>query len=87
MRFVKWDRGPIFLDKDWPNEVNKKLISVFYSQQIAETIEQGFIGTLFLVPKKGGGQRLVVHDALRPWNQYIPYEHFKMEGFICYGTF
>jgi hypothetical protein len=40
--------------------------------------EQGFISALFLVPKKGGGQRPVVN--LRPLNQYIPYEHFKMEG-------
>ena len=40
--------------------------------------EQGFVSALFLVPKKGGGQRPVVN--LRPLNQYIPYEHFKMEG-------
>ena len=40
--------------------------------------EQGFISALFLVPKKGGGQRPVIN--LRPLNQYIPYEHFKMEG-------
>ena len=40
--------------------------------------EQGFVSALFLVPKKGGGQRSVVN--LRPVNQYIPYKHFKMEG-------
>ena len=40
--------------------------------------EQGFISALFLVPKKGGGQRPAVN--LRPLNQYIPYKHFKMEG-------
>ena len=39
---------------------------------------QGFISALFLVPKKGGGQRPAVN--LRPLNQYIPYKHFKMEG-------
>ena len=32
--------------------------------------EQGFISALFLVPKKGGGQRPGVN--LRPLNQYIP---------------
>ena len=40
--------------------------------------EQGFVSALFLVPKKGGGQRPVVN--LRPLNQYVHYEHFKMEG-------
>ena len=40
--------------------------------------EQGFLSTLFLVPKKGGEQRPVVN--LKPLNQKIPYEHFKVEG-------
>ncbi len=41
--------------------------------------EQGFLSTLFLVPKKGGGgQHPVVN--LKPLNRNIPYEHFKMEG-------
>ena len=39
---------------------------------------QGFLSTLFLVPKKGGGQRPVVN--LRPLNHFLPYEHFKLEG-------
>ena len=38
----------------------------------------GFLSSLFLVPKKGGGQRPVVN--LKPLNQFLPYEHFKMEG-------
>ena len=41
-------------------------------------LHQGFVSSIFLVPKKGGGQRPVVN--LRPLNQFIPYEHFKMEG-------
>ena len=43
-----------------------------------EESRQGFVSSIFLVPKKGGGQRPVVN--LRPLNQFIPYEHFKMEG-------
>ena len=43
--------------------------------------EQRFLSTLFLVPKKGGEQRPVLN--LKPLNQKIPYEHFKMEGYIC----
>ena len=38
----------------------------------------GFVSSVFLVPKKGGGQRPVVN--LKPLNQYLPYQHFKMEG-------
>ena len=41
-------------------------------------LHQGFVSSIFPVPKKGGGQRPVVN--LRPLNQFIPYEHFKMEG-------
>ena len=40
--------------------------------------EQGFISSLFVVPKKGGGHRPVIN--LRPLNSFIPYEHFKMES-------
>ena len=38
----------------------------------------GYLSSLFLVPKKGGGQRPVVN--LKPLNQFLPYEHFQMEG-------
>ena len=38
----------------------------------------GYLSSLFLVPKKGGVQRPVVN--LKPLNQFLPYEHFKMEG-------
>ena len=36
------------------------------------------MSTIFLVPQKGGGQRPVVN--LRALNQFLSYEHFKMEG-------
>ena len=40
--------------------------------------QKGFVSTIYLVPKKGGGQRPVAnHRAL---NQFLSYEHFKMEG-------
>jgi len=41
-------------------------------------IHQGLVSSIFLVPKKGSGQRPVVN--LRTLNQFILYEHFKMEG-------
>ena len=37
-----------------------------------------FVSSLFLVPKKGDGQRPVVN--LKPLNQFLPSGHFKMEG-------
>jgi hypothetical protein len=40
--------------------------------------EAGFISSIFVVPKKDGGNRPVVN--LKPLNQFLGYEHFKMEG-------
>ena len=39
---------------------------------------RGFISSLFVVPKKGGGHRPVIN--LKPLNTFLPYEHFKMES-------
>jgi hypothetical protein len=39
---------------------------------------EGFISSMFVVPKKDGGNCPVVN--LKPLNQYLVYEHFKMEG-------
>ena len=48
--------------------------------------EPGLISTLFAVHKKGGGLRPVIN--LKPLNQFIPYEHFKMESiFNAKGSF
>lgn len=40
--------------------------------------EPGFISSLSVIPKKGGGHRPVIN--LKPLNCFIPYEHFKMES-------
>ena len=40
--------------------------------------EGGFHSTLFLVPKKDGGQRLVIN--LKALNYFVITPHFKMEG-------
>ena len=39
-----------------------------------------FVSHLFLVSQKDGGQRPVV--KLKELKTFIPYKHFKMEGFI-----
>lgn len=43
-----------------------------------EGMEAGFVSSLFMVPKKGGGQRPVIN--LKGLNNYLEYFHFKMEG-------
>ena len=44
----------------------------------APSNQPGFISQLFLVPKKGGGQRPVIN--LKALNRFIRWEHFQMEG-------
>ena len=42
------------------------------------TKSKGFVCSLFVIPKKSGGFRPIVN--LKPLNQFIRYEHFKMEN-------
>ena len=46
-------------------------------QEVSEN-EDGFYSRLFLVPKKDGQMRPVIN--LRPLNQFLVHNHFKMEG-------
>ncbi|XP_057365008.1 uncharacterized protein LOC130685703 [Daphnia carinata] len=39
---------------------------------------EGFVCSLFVIPKKSGGFRPIIN--LKPLNQFIRYEHFKMEN-------
>ena len=41
-------------------------------------LEEGFVSSLFVVPKKGGGNHPVVN--LKLLNQFLVYKHFKKEG-------
>ena len=43
--------------------------------------KEKFLSSMFLISKKGGGNRSVIN--LKDLNWFIPYEHFKMEGLYC----
>ena len=62
------------LDQEVQELLNKEAVHLVKQPVVTE----GFISSLFVVPKKDGGNRPVVN--LKPLNQYITYEHFKMEG-------
>jgi hypothetical protein len=44
----------------------------------ADTMGDSFISNIFCVQKKGGGKRPVIN--LKRLNEFLRYEHFKMEG-------
>ena len=55
----------------------KSLLQKQAIQQVPTSAE-GFYSNMFLVPKKGGGQRPVIN--LKHLNKFVKSEHFKMEG-------
>lgn len=59
---------------------NSELSSLLKKRAVTEVTERsdGFVCSFFCVPKKGGGFRPIVN--LKPLNQFIAYEHFKMEN-------
>ena len=60
------------------NEVQELLTKGAIHPVVGDQRQDGFVSNLFLVPKKGGGQRPVIN--LKKLNQFVQYEHFKMEN-------
>ena len=65
----------IVLDQEMKELLAKEAI---HQVQAQSSTNEGFIGSIFIVPKKDGGNRPVTN--LKPLNQFLVYEHFKMEG-------
>ena len=60
--------------------MQEEIQSMLTKSAIEETTPKGdgFLSTVFLVPKKDGGQRPVIN--LKSLNRFAHTEHFKMEG-------
>lgn len=62
------------------NQEMEALLSkeAIHQVQSQAPLNEGFISSMFIVPKKDGGNRPVIN--LKPLNQFLVYENFKMEG-------
>ena len=82
--FVKFSRPaisrsvetfPTCMGTDHTQLLSKGAVHYAYS---TPSQEQGFLCSLFVVPKMGGGHRPVIN--LKHLKGFVPYEHFKMES-------
>ena len=73
--------SPVFSRKE-QSLLEKEIQAMLDKKAISELKQPGteddFYSNLFLVPKKDGGQRLVIN--LKSLNEFVKTEHFKMEG-------
>ena len=69
--------------------IDKELGELIQKQAIHPVSEHdyntGFVSNLFVIPKKGGGQRPVFN--LRQLNQFIKYDISKWKEYICSETY
>ncbi|CAG2255747.1 unnamed protein product [Mytilus edulis] len=69
-----------FFNQENQDLINKEITGLLNKKAITQSFltKDSFISNIFLVPKKGGGQRPVIN--LKGLNVFLRYEHFKMEG-------
>jgi hypothetical protein len=60
--------------------IESEISALLEKRAIEETQEIGFISSIFTIPKKSGGFRPVIN--LKVLNNFIVYNHFKMEGLL-----
>jgi hypothetical protein len=58
--------------------IESEISALLEKRAIEETKEIGFISSIFTIPKKSGGFRPVIN--LKALNNFVVYNHFKMEG-------
>ena len=76
-----WRPQPPQMSQSWEDIMQTELQKLIAKQAVTEVtmqVEGVFHSTLFLVPKKDGGQRPVIN--LKPLNCFVQTHHFKMEG-------
>ncbi|KZS19204.1 Uncharacterized protein APZ42_014437, partial [Daphnia magna] len=81
-----WLRGgnsvpcQIAMSREMKEVCDTEVRELLAKQAIVEVTDgsHGFVCSLFVIPKKSGGFRPIVN--LKPLNQFIQYEHFKMEN-------
>ena len=68
---------------DQRHQVEAEIVNMLEKGAICQTsyLKEEFLSNVFLVGKKGGVNRPVIN--LRHLNQFIPYQHFKMESLFC----
>ena len=68
---------------DQRHQVEVEIVKMLEKGAICQTshLKEEFLSNVFLVGKKGGVNRPVIN--LRHLNQFIPYQHFKMESLFC----
>jgi len=76
----KHQSSPIVLPQDKHGLVTQEVQDLLQKGAILESCpsSRNFVSQIFLVEKKGGGQRPVIN--LKALNQFVRVEHFKMEG-------
>ncbi len=59
---------------------DQEVADLLFKEAIREVTDgsDGFVSSLFVIPKKSGGFRPIVN--LKGLNRFVRYEHFKMEG-------
>ena len=72
---------PVTVEQDWQlTPIDKEVQTLLEKGAIEEVCQRNdeFYSSLFLIPKKSGQMQPVIN--LRPLNQFLRYQHFKMEG-------
>lgn len=79
-RPVQWAPRPMVFSSDQMSICDKEVSELLKKGaiELPPSGDDGFVSTIFVVPKPSGGFRPVIN--LKPLNRHVVYRHFKMEG-------